>query len=555
MTPPGVRPAAAARRILEAALAAALAALPVQAAPAGTGRPSEWNALEARKATIGEVVVHVMPVFDTTKKAENTWFGRLANHLHVPTREAVVRRALLFQPGSPVLAREVYESERILRALPFIKDAHIVLEGMGGDQVRAHVWVRDSWTLQVDASFQRVGGQRHTNFGIQDQNFLGTGKTVAASVAKDPERTDSTFSYRDPQLFGSRWTLDGDYGLLSDGYSRRLALRRPFFALQTPWSASLEAESHRNNLAVYDLGDAVYQTPTKSDSARLGAAWAFRREDDRAWRAGLAVTLEDRRYGGWTTLATAPPFPPPALDNHRQRGPGLTLEYTRDDFQSFRDIQGMDTPEDFNLAWGAALELGSYSRRMGSTRPGPYWKLQVTKGWAGAPANLTLFKGKVAGRGGGVEAERFQAEGSLSTYFQFTPSYELALYLAVKQTSRPDPEHLYYVGATEGLRGYPTSLHPGDRQGIFSMEHRFFTEQRWWGIFRLGYMVFVDAGMVHRTGAAGWSPLYPDVGVGLRLGDLKSSIAKVLALTVSVPVQPQRGHARWQWGIQNSVQF
>ena len=43
--------------------------------------------------------------------------------------------------------------------------------------------------------------------------------------------------------------------------------------------------------------------------------------------------------------------------------------------------------------------------------------------------------------------------------------------------------------------------------------------------------------------------------MGLRLGDLKSSLAKVLAVTVSVPVQPQRGQAHWQWSIQNAVQF
>jgi hypothetical protein len=531
------------------------AAIPLPAQPARLSRPPEWKALEARGATIGEVVVQVLPVFDTTRPSENTWLGRLANRIHVPTREAVVRRALLFRPGSRVLAREVYESERILRALPFVKDAHIRMEGMAGDQVRALVQVRDSWTLQVDARFKQVGGQASTTVGLTDQNFLGTGKTVGASVAKDHERTDSTFSYRDPQLFGSRLTLEADYGMLTDGYNRRLALRRPFFALQTPWSASLEAGTRRSNLAVYDRGRAVYQTPLWSDSTRLSAAWAVKREEDRAWRAGLAFTLEDQRYGTWVDLAVPATLPPPPLENRRRRGPALLLEYVRDAYQSFQDIQGMDTPEDYNLAWGTTLELGGTSRRLGSSRPGPYGKLQATKGWALAPGSLTLFKGRLEGRGGGETADRFQLESSFAIYYQFSPRYALAGYLGYRQISRPAPEHLLYLGATEGLRGYPNYLQVGDRQGVVSMEHRFFTEHRWWGIFRLGYMVFVDAGAVHRTDGTGWSPVYPDVGAGLRLGDLKSSIAKVLALTVSVPVQPQRGQARWQWGIQNAVQF
>jgi hypothetical protein len=536
-------------------LALALAALPLAARPTEADRPPEWKAMEARGATIGEVDVQVLPVFDTTRPAEDTWIGRLANRLHVPTREAVVRRALLFQPGSRVLAREVYESERILRALPFVKDAHIRLEPMAGGQVRAQVRVRDSWTLQVDASFQQVGGQASSNFGLTDQNFLGTGKTVGASVAKDHERTNSTFSYRDPQLFGSHLTLEADYGMLTDGYNRRMALRRPFFALQTPWSATLEAQTRRSNLAVYDQGRSVYQAVQWADNLRAAAAWAVKREDDRAWRAGVAFTLEDRRYGAWTGLEPSPALPAPPLADRRRRGPALLLEYVQDGYQSFRDIQGMDTPEDYNLAWGATLELGGCSRRLGSSQPGPYAKATAAKGWTLAPGNLTLFKGRLEGRGGGQTAERFRLDTSIATYLQFSPRSALAGYLGYRQVSRPDPEHLLYLGAAEGLRGYRNHLQVGDRQAVVSLEQRFFTEQRWWGIFRLGYMVFADAGAVHRADGTGWSPVYPDIGVGLRLGDLKSSIAKVLALTVSVPVQPQRGQARWQWGIQNAVQF
>ena len=93
-------------------------------------------------------------------------------------------------------------------------------------------------------------------------------------MAKNHERTDAPrSSYRDPQLFGSRQTLEADYGMLTDGYTRRLALRRPFFALQTPWSASLEAGTRRHNLAIYDGGHAVLQTPQWSDDMRLAAAW------------------------------------------------------------------------------------------------------------------------------------------------------------------------------------------------------------------------------------------------------------------------------------------
>ena len=523
--------------------------------PLPRGRPPAWKAMESRGVIIEEVVIQVLPVFDTRKPTENVWFGRLANRIHVSTRAPVVRRALLFQEGSRVRSREIYESERILRALPFIKEAHIQLEPAGRDRARALVTVRDSWTLQVDGGYQKVGGQPSSNFGIQDQNFLGTGKTVGASLDKNPERTDTQFTYRDPQLLGSHWTLDGDYSMTTDGYGRRLWVRRPFFALRTPWSAALEGETRRSNLALYDQGGAILQTPWWKDSLRLASTWAVRLEEDRVWRAGASLTMDDVHYGTWSAQAPLGGFPVPPLEDRRQRGPAFTLDYQRDAFQSFQDIQGMDTSEDYNLAWGGSLEVGAFTRRLGSNRPGPFVKLHASRGWAGRPGSLTLFKGKLEALGGGAESGRLKLESSLSTYQQVSSRYGWAGYLGARAAHRPYPEDLLYVGGAEGLRGYPNYLHPGDRSWVFSMEHRFFTEQRWWGIFRLGTMVFLDAGSVHRVDGHGWSPVYPDVGIGLRLGDLKSSLAKVVNITLSTPLQRQPGRSGWQFGVENAVRF
>ncbi|MGA2082901.1 MAG: hypothetical protein ABSH53_20140 [Holophaga sp.] len=314
-------------------------------------------------------------------------------------------------------------------------------------------------------------------------------------------------------------------------------------------------ETRRAILAVYDQGAGIYQAQYWLNFFRLASAWAVRREEDRAWRAGAAVTLEDRRYGTEVLTVPATGVPPPPVDSRRQRGPALTLEYQEDAFQTFQDIQGMDVAEDYNLAWGGSVELGSYSRRRGSTRPGPYLKLQVTRGWAGRPRHLTLLKGRASLRGGGVDAERLKVESSLATYYQASPAYALAGYLALKLVRDPDPENLLYVGGAEGLRGYRNFIHPGDGQVLFSVENRFFTEQRWWGLFRLGFVGFLDAGAVRRIDGHGWSPVYPDLGVGLRLGDLKSSMAKVVALTVSVLLAQQPGQSRWQFGIQNTARF
>ncbi len=68
-------------------------------------------------------------------------------------------------------------------------------------------------------------------------------------------------------------------------------------------------------------------------------------------------------------------------------------------------------------------------------------------------------------------------------------------------------------------------------------------------------MGFLDLGAVHRLDGQGWSRTYPDLGVGLRLGDLKSSLARVLAITVATPLARQPGQKRILLGITNSVRF
>jgi hypothetical protein len=81
------------------------------------------------------------------------------------------------------------------------------------------------------------------------------------------------------------------------------------------------------------------------------------------------------------------------------------------------------------------------------------------------------------------------------------------------------------------------------------------TEQRWLGLVRLGFVAFADAGAIHRLDGTGWSPLYSDVGAGLRMGDLKSSLGKVILVTVAMPLVRQPGQERWQLLFGNTVTF
>lgn len=534
----------------------AVGALAILAAPllaARSVRP--WNALEARQASIGRIDVEIADVFDLSRPDENIWIGRTANHLHALTREGVIRRVLLFAEGDRVRERRIYETERLLRALPFVKDAHIDPVVQPDGTVVARIRVRDAWTTQLSANYSQVGGQRTTSFGVDEKNFMGLGKGVAFDLSKDHERSTWGLAYTDPQLFGSRWTLATHLQYLTDGFTRSLQLERPFFALDTPWSTGVALSQSHASLYLYDQGAEVFQAPFIQNEVRLSGAVALHASGNRVWRGGLLLKRQDTSYGAITQTGPLGTLTPPSLTDRRLRGPALTLSTQEDAFESFQDLLGMDTPEDYNLAWTGSVELGTYSRSVGSTMTAPFFRIRVDRGWSSSSENLTLLTASWEGRKPATGLENTHLAVSLVQYRKLTSNQILAGMVTVDQARRPDPETWYYLGGDQGMRGFPNQLHPGDARWTASFDYRLLTEQRWWGLVRLGYTAFLDVGSVRRMDGQGWSRAYSDVGVGLRLGNLKSSAGRVILLSVAMPLNREPYQARWQFTAGNAMRF
>lgn len=533
---------------------ARLAAL-ILAATAVRAQTGSWEALEARGAKLAAIRIVIQPVFDLSDPSQDTWIGRLGNALHLDTRESVIRRELTIHEGDAVDARRIHELERQLRALRFIKDADITPEVAADGAVTAVVRARDAWTLKVSAGYSQEGGHHSWGFGLQDQNLLGSGKALAFRREVDPDRTSNGLTYKDPQLFGSRWTATLNYQSLSDGFARGFTLARPFFEITTPWSFDASASTVQSRWLMFDHNTQVFEAPSKLDSGTMGFAWRVGGDEAEVWRVGLRVEAGDARYGPMTVDADPGPLLPPALSPRRFRGPSFTLEWLQDKFRTFRDLQGMDTPEDYNLGWSGTAALGTYTRAWGSTETAPFARSNLAKGWTPSDRTLLLATGYASARRGPEGVENGLVGGTLTAYAWGFPHQVLAAYVAVDAAHRPDPESVLYLGGFEGLRGYTDHIHPGDRRWLASFEHRTLTDWRWLGILRVGFVAYADAGAIHRLDGQGWSRTYADLGAGLRFGDLKSSLGRVVYLTLAYPLVKEPGEDKWQLVVGNTVRF
>jgi hypothetical protein len=517
--------------------------------------PADWQALERRGAVITEIRVEREDVFNPAKPEEDNLIGRWGDRLHRTTQEGVIRRALLFQVGDRVQVRHIRETERYLRAFVFLKDARIDPEELPDGSVRAWVWVRDAWTLKGTINYKLLGGQQTRGLGIQDQNLLGTGKTLAFSYLHDPVRETETFAYGDPQVLGSAWTLSTAYQKLSDGSTRQAFLQRPYTSLDTPWSGTLQATSAGSTYTLYDRGATLYTAHSQLDTLAGGASAALWHTEAMAWRPGFLLVSNEAAYGSVTAAAPPGGLPVPNFQHRRLQGPALTLSFLQDRFRVYRDLAGMDTPEDYNLGWTGSFLAGEYLPSWSSTERAFLGQAALSRGWGTSDRALLLASASTSGRKGPAGWDDALADVTVNAYWKETPRQITAAHLALDRASRPDPEDILYVGALQGLRGYPNWLHPGDGRWLMTVEQRMLTDQRWFGVLRLGYVAFADLGGIHRLDGTGWSPVYADVGGGLRFGDLKSSLGRVVLITVAVPVVKEPGVKGWQLAVGNLTQF
>jgi len=140
---------------------AALLFLAASPLPAQTPTP-DGQELEAQGARVGRIFISRENLFDPRDPHESYWPYRLANKLHVVTREEVIRRELLFREGDLYSQELVDESERNLRGLKVIYHVRIVPLAYRDGVVDLEVNSQDTWTLRPAIRFSRAVAPKRT---------------------------------------------------------------------------------------------------------------------------------------------------------------------------------------------------------------------------------------------------------------------------------------------------------------------------------------------------------------------------------------------------------
>ncbi len=514
----------------------------------------EWKNFENKKAIIKKIVIKVDNVFDLSKKDENNFIGKIANFIHITTKESVIRNLLLFKEGDVADARGIYESERLLRDQEWIRDAEITpLIDENGD-LCANVWVHDAWSLKGGLKFGTAGGESTSRIRAKEVNLLGFGKTLTLGYEKNPERNIGQIEYIDPSLFGSRWQLYLDYQKLSDGFLKELRIELPFYQLKTPWAMGVKGSREKINVDLYNDSHLAYIVPSVKDEVKIYFQKAFVVKENYAFRSGIELwSLQDNYDNPFDVRPNI--MSKPFIENHRFRGIMLYFGYYEDKFETYQNIITTASYEDYNLGFEMDFHIGAFSKNFGGETNALYFDADIKKGFAPADDWLILTELKAETRREKGSCKNSMFNFKIDFYNTSFKNHTLAASIEAFIGSKLDFENLIYIGGTDGLRGYTNHLRIGDRKWQVSAEDRIFTSKRLWGVVQWGFVAFFDAGAVRKPGGVGWSKTYADVGAGLRLGNLKSSFGKNILLTIAVPLVKEPGMDSYQIVAGNYIRF
>jgi hypothetical protein len=158
------------------------------------------------------------------------WIAGLVRDLHVVTSEDVIRRFLALGIGDQCSELRRAESERILRAQPYLADARVIARDDGNGGVRLEVVTFDELSYVAGLAASTAGGTRLTAIKVGNKNLQGEAMEVQGEWRSGGFYHD-LYSMRlvDYQLLGRPYQLALEGARRPQGHNWSSELTHPYF--------------------------------------------------------------------------------------------------------------------------------------------------------------------------------------------------------------------------------------------------------------------------------------------------------------------------------------
>lgn len=490
--------------------------------------------LEASGAIIGEVTLIKKDVFDLDDERENNVLYRLVNKLHIVTKDHVIEKQLLFEPGDVYSKRLSDESERILRQNRYLYDVTITPTELRDGVVDLSVETRDVWTLKPSLSLSRKGGEDKTVLGVHELNLFGRGQSVRLERTETVDRDSNTIQFGDSNI-GDSWVATELVAAdSSDGHTYFLSLIRPFYALDTEWSAGATTLDNDQRSTLYDLGEAVAEYQQRSKHVTAFGGWSAGLRNGWVRRYTGGVVIDEHQF----TEVVDGSLPAAIPEDRDLIYPFFGFELLQDQFEKTSNREQIGLTEDFFTGTRFSARLGYANESIGADRDALIYTASYSRGFGAIEDTALLISAWASGR----EEHDGSANARLGANVRFysQQSKKRVFFATVHGVNghNLDLDNPVELGGDNGLRGYPLRYQSGDASLLFTVEQRYFWDWYPFRLFRVGGAIFADVGRTWGENpvggeSAGW---LRDVGFGLRFAPTRTGNRKILHLDIAFPL-------------------
>ena len=503
---------------------------------------------------VDEIRYKIGDAFDDSKAHTkyDRWAYDILNWVHIETREATVRKLLLFDKGDLVNLNLLLESERFLRDQKFLSDANISATGEDGKNI-VTVQTSDNWTLTIPVTFGFSGSEwSYDNLvwglGIQESNFLGLGQKLGFYYGHDEFRNMLQVEYGDPHFLFRYNHLDFLYSYNTDGYLASWKMYVPFLSRSVnQWAYTLEGLKNKRIAYIYGNGDLPHGAVEVKPKKSLDSLQQFNGK-----KSVKLIQLEDfitdslsfrlsRSFGG----------------TQRKLYLGATYDYLRETADEGRVWRYQFADGEKAYAIDSAVTAEDWVPERKDSRLGfyvMYSNLRYEKGSDNNDIRLDFWTDLYLGRDNHHltlksymkfyldHGKRHDFYGRVNGEYIFHPSTRFSTALSGQLDMYDDAKLGYQLtlGGSDGFVGFPTGYYSGQARVYGNLE------QRWFPDFEILTLapVIVAFGSVGETAARVMDINRKDLiyvaGFGIRLAQTKSISRLINKIDVSFPLNGKR---------------
>lgn len=508
------------------------------AAHAGAQTPTP---VKCQGQTVSEIVVYASAP-TVSGAARVPMLRDVVRAMHMTTDPELTRRYLLLSEGGPCTELRRSESERVLRAQPFIADATVLAYADTSGGVRIEVHTIDEASMLAGARMS--GGSPFLGLvRLGNSNLLGKGVLASAEWrAGGAHRDGYALSFADHQFVGQPWVLAIDMRRSPLGGMWNVETSHPFLTdLQSSaWRAHAgeatdyvrlrQPDQEARGVPVYrayaDVGVLSRVGPPRR-MALLGATVSHERE-----RTTNEMYVLDRFGARLDSAAPTMTYVPHTMARVNMLGGVRLLDFVR-----VRGFDGLSATQDFPIGLQAGAVLGRSLAALGTVDDDWFTSFDLyaamgTTEWA---TQLRL-QGEGRYDRARVQWDGIAASGSLTHYAKQGQRNTTVLSADWAGGWRSRVPGLLELGAADyGVRGFAAAHEGGARRLAVTAEQRRVLG-RVNGTAELGAALFVDGGRVWAGDAplGLTSPWRGSVGVSL-LAAVPVRSSRIWRVDLAVP--------------------